>query len=156
MTNGVLSFTISNPTAEQMAALQALMTQTNTGADAPAKKRGRPAKTVSPDEDEDFGKEELEEEDLADEEETEEADEEESDEAEEEADEEEDAPKVSFDQVKAAINKYGATHPKQMKAIYASFKIKDTKELKSAKTKWAPVYVSVLAKLKELKKSSKK
>lgn len=108
-------------------------------------KRGKPAKTVSEDESEDFGKRALKKEDLHDDEECEALDEDESDD--EDSDNE-----VPFSKVKAAINLYGEDHPDEMKAILLSFNFKSTKELEKQPKKYEAVYNKVMAQLKKLKK----
>lgn len=121
------------------------------------KKRGRPAKTVSPDEDEDFGKKPLKKKDLKsddeDESEEEDLDEEDEDESDDGDPEEEEDDSLSFDEVSDVINKYGGKDAKGMKEIYSGFNLKNTKELKANPKKWEPVYRKVMAKLKALKKA---
>jgi hypothetical protein len=95
------------------------------------KKRKPRAKFSSGPESEEAEEEQSEEEET---EEEEESEEEESEEEEEETDE-----NVSFNDVKAAIDKYGEKKPKAMKTLLASFNLKSTIELKKAKKKWAPV-----------------
>lgn len=109
-----------------------------------------PEKTISDEEDEDFGSEELEEEDLevADDEDTDE----ESEEDDEESEDEEDEASLKFDEVKKAMNRFGESNPVAMKAILASFNIKNSKELEKHPKKWEPVYRKTMAKLKALKK----
>lgn len=125
---------------------------------APEKKKA-PAKTVSPDEDEDLGKDEIDEDDVADEEEDEadESEDEDEDESEDEEDsdeEEEDEKEAgpSFDDVKKAMNRYGKTHPDQMKNILLGFNLKSTKELEKHPKKWEPVLRKTLGALKKIKK----
>jgi hypothetical protein len=139
------------------------------------KGKKKPLKTVDADEDEDFGSSELSEDDLDDEEEDEapakktkskkstkdtDADESEdededtdSDESEDESDED-DEPSVSFQDVRAALNKYGEKHPDQARAILSTFNIKSPKELaaKHNEKYWEPVYRKVMAKIKAAKK----
>lgn len=144
------SVTLHGITAEQFTAIQALLngkTATDTDEDTDAvdmtelkkkaAKKTKPAKTVSEDEDEDFGEKEMMGEDL-------------DEDADEDADEDEDEEEgLTFEEVKAAINKYGNKHPDQMKAILLGFNFKSTKELKEHKAKWEPVYRKVMAKLKK-------
>lgn len=147
MQTNAVTITLSNPSPEQLSALSALLNQ-----DAPVTKRGRgrPAKTVSFDEAENFGTKELSEEELGEIEETEETEEGvEEEETEEEAEEEE---TLSFDTVKEAINKFGNKKPDAMKNILTSFGVKNTKDLEKKKAKWQPVYAKVMAKLKAEKK----
>lgn len=168
MTNSI-TVTIPNPTQKQIAALaeiidtRYLVDETTT----PAKKtksRKAPAKTVSEDEDEDYGTEEMEEgdEDLEGDDEEEEvplkkkatskkkaAVVEEEDEDEEEADED---GGLDWDEVRDAMNTYGEKNKAGMKAILAGVNVKTTKELMTHKNKWEPVYRKVMAKLKALKK----
>lgn len=115
-------------------------------AEAPTKKtRGKKAKpeaTVSEEEEEEFGtKGALDEEELEEEEESEE----------EESEEEESG--LDWDELKAAINKYGEKKPEDMKAILLGFNMKSTKELEKHKNKWEPVYRKVMVKLKAMKKA---
>jgi len=153
--NRAVTVTIPNPTAAQMIAIAELLeagAQNETAAEEaskPAKKRGRPAKTVSDDEDEDFGKKELSEEDL-DEDEGEESDEESDEDA-----EDDEEPSVTFAEVRGAINKYGEKHPDQMRAILLGFGLKGPKELSATKNQkhWEPIYRKVMAKLKASKKA---
>jgi hypothetical protein len=108
-----------------------------------AAKKGKPSKTVSDDEDEDFGTK-----GAVDEDELEEDD---ADESDDDAEEDEDA--LPWETVKEAINKYGNKSPDAMKAILLSFNFKSTKELQQHKVKWEPVYRKVMAKLKATKKA---
>lgn len=159
-----ITVTIPNPTAGQLAALTDILNaveqnETSTENASKVKRgRGRPAKTVSEDEDEEFGTKPLGKKDLKnDEDEDEETeasesdeDEDESNDGNEEEDDEEEG--LSFDTVKAAINKYGEKKPDDMKAILASFGFKGTKQLSEAKpSKWQAVYDKVQAKLKKKK-----
>lgn len=157
-----MSVTFHDLTLSQVTQINSML-HTEAAKETPAeetpapKKRGRPSKTVSPDEEEDFGKKPLKKKDLKsdDEDEEEEEDEEnesESDDEEEDEDEEEDD-SLSFDEVSAAINKYGTKDAKGMKEIYSGFNLKNTKELKANPKKWEPVYRKVMAKLKALKKA---
>jgi TATA-binding protein-associated factor Taf7 len=145
------------------------------------KGKKKPLKTVDADEDEDFGSEPLDEDDLDEEEdeetessgksrtlragkrkskkvdadETEEdndEDSEEESEGDDEADETE--PSVSFQEVRAALNKYGEKHPDQARAILSTFNIKSPKELAAKQNEkyWEPVYRKVMAKIKAAKK----
>lgn len=150
-----ITVTIPNPTAGQLSALTDLMNgveQNKTASDAAnqkkTSKRTTPEDTVDEEEEETFGNKKLTKKELAekDEDETDE----ETDETEEETDEDEDG--LTFDQLTAAINKYGNKKPDEMKAILLGFNLKSTKELKQHKNKWAPVYTKVLAKLKAQKK----
>jgi hypothetical protein len=135
--NNSVTFTIGNPTAQQIAAITALLNGETTTTTSP--KRGRPAKntqpaeTVSSDESEDFGTTDMTESDF------------ETTTTEDETTEEE---TPSFDTVKAAINKYGNAHPDKMKAILLSFGVKSTKELEASPSKWQSVLTKVQAKLK--------
>lgn len=114
--------------------------------EAPAKKKAakksKPAKTVSEDEEEEFGTK-----GAVDEDELEDEDAEESD------DDAEDEDALPWETVKEAINKYGNKKPDEMKAILLSFNFKSTKELQQHKVKWEPVYRKVMAKLKATKKA---
>jgi hypothetical protein len=149
------------------------------------KGKKKPLKTVDADEDEDFGSEPLDEEDLddgeddeeeedaptkragksgpvrsgkkqskkVDTEQTEETDDEEDEEG-SEGDDEADEPSVSFQDVRAALNKYGEKHPDQARAILSTFNIKSPKELSAKHNEkyWEPVYRKVMAKIKAAKK----
>lgn len=117
--------------------------------EAPAKKKAakksKPAKTVSEDEEEEFGtKGAVDEDELEDEDED-------AEESDDDAEEDEDA--LPWETVKEAINKYGNKKPDEMKAILLSFNFKSTKELQQHKVKWEPVYRKVMAKLKATKKA---
>lgn len=144
-----ISITIPNPTAGQLAAIADIMnaveqnTVASEAAAKPKKTRSKPEKTVSEDEEEDFGKKEIEAEDLDDDGEDEE------EEINSDGEEEDEAPPLSFDDVKAAINKYGEKKPDDMLAILHGFNIKSTKELQKHKSKWEPVYRKVMVKLKK-------
>lgn len=158
-TNSV-TFTVNNPTQDQLAVILKAMK----GA-----KAGAPANTVSPDEDENFGKKpltkkQLKEKEEAEEKESEEDSEEDSEESEteeeeeseeESEDEEEDSeePGLSFEEVKGTIGRLGAKHPTKAEAILKSFNLANLKELKAAPKKWEPVYKKVKAKLAALKKA---
>ncbi len=121
-----------------------------------SKKKAAPVKTVSPDEDEDYGTSG----DLTDEElEVEEEDEkpvkrkaaskkvvEEDEEEEEESDD--DAPSIEFDEVRAAINKLGNRDASAMKTILASFNLKTAKEVERHPKKYEAIYRKVMTKLK--------
>lgn len=100
-------------------------------------KTTKPAKTVSDDEDEDFGTEEMGSADLDEETET------------DEDAEDEDEATLTFDEVKAAVNKYGNKNADQMRAILHGFNLKSTKELERNKKYWEPVYRKVMAKMKK-------
>lgn len=143
-----ISVTVQNPTTAQWRVLATLLTEGGTertdgdeheaSEETPVRaRRGRPAKTVSPDEDEDFGTSEISAKDLR-----EEAEEE------EETDEDEDSEELDWATLKAAVNEYGEKNVDGMKAILASFNLKSTKELKNSENKWEPVYRKVMAKLK--------
>lgn len=140
----------------------------------------KPSKTVSDDEDEDFGTKSLREEDLEEEAEDDEedegvgksrtvrgkkaksrasdqedaADEPEEDNEDDEGDSEDDEPSVTFQEVRAALNKYGEKHPDQAQAILLSFGIKSPKELSAVKNEehWEGIYRKVMAKIKSSKK----
>lgn len=103
--------------------------------------RKKPAPTVDDEEDEDFGTEALEKEDL--------------DESDEEDLDEDEEPSVTFKEVRAALNKYGEKYPDQARAILAGFNIKSPKELSSTSNQkyWSPVYKKVMSKLKSIKKN---
>jgi hypothetical protein len=116
---------------------------------AEPKKRGRPAKTVSDDEEEDFGKKPLSKKDLSADDEEEESEEEETEESSD--DEEEESDELTFGDITDAINEYGEKHVDEMKAILLSHNIKSTKELKLHPKKWEPVYRKVMTKLAGLK-----
>lgn len=150
-----ITVTIPNPTPKVIAAIAAILNETTdttvgmtsdtaslagiTKARRGSTKTTNPAKTVSPDEDEDFATEALDEEDL------DVTDDEDTD---DETDEDEG---LDFATVKAAINKYGEKKPNDMKTILSGFNLKSTKELQAKKTKWEPVYRKVMVKLKALK-----
>lgn len=136
-----ITVTIPNPTAGQLLALSDILGATDEVAAAKSGRKSKPAKTVSKDEEENFGEDAISEEEL------EEGEEEES---EEESEEEE--TELTFDDVKDVINEYGEKHAAQMKAILLSFGCKNTKELSTKKSKWQPVLDKVNAKLKALKK----
>jgi hypothetical protein len=153
------TFTINNPTKEQLAVILKAMK---------ASKMGAPENTVSEEEDENFGKKPLTKKQLkakaAQEEEAEEESEEESEEAEEESDaeeeeeseeeaEDEEEASLSFEEVKATIGRLGAKHPTKAEAILKSFNLANLKELKAAPKKWEPVYKKVKARLAALKKA---
>jgi ATP-binding cassette subfamily F protein 2 len=147
------------------------------------KKRKKPSKTVSDDEDEDFGTKALKEEDLeeeaeddeedegtrkpkslrgkksnartSDDEDADEADESEEDDESDESDSEDDEESsVTFQEVRAALNKYGEKHPDQAQAILLTFGIKSPKELSAVKNEkhWEGIYRKVMAKIKAGKK----
>ncbi len=126
-TQNAITVTINNPSKWQIDAIENLLAGTHVAQEdtpyAVNKKAAKPAKTVSPDEDEEFGTSPLKEEDL----------------------EEEDT--LTFDKVLDVVNEYGSSYPKEMKAILAGFGLKSTKELKTAKNKWAAVFKKVSAKL---------
>lgn len=135
-----ITVTIPNPTPAQLAALSAILDPRQEATNPPVTGRTRKSKplpTVDEEESEDFGTKEMTEEEL---DETEHSEEE----------EEEDG--LTFDQVKAAINKYGEKNPDGMKAILLTFNVKTTKELSQHEKKWEPVYNKVMAKLKALKR----
>jgi hypothetical protein len=144
--SNAITVTLNNPTAGQLAALSDILNgveQNRTSseeADKPkTRKNARPPKTVSHEEDEEFGTEgALDEEDL----------EVSSDDTESEDTEDE---SVSWEDVTEALNTYGGKHPDEAKAILLGFNIKSTKELKAHKNKWEPVYRKVMAKLKKAK-----
>lgn len=158
MSTQSITVTIPNPTKTQMTALAAILASTsattaNLGEIALRAKRGgssktskSPAKTVSPDEDEDYGNEALDEDDVMEAGSDDPADFDDEDEA-----DEEEEPGVSFADLKASITKYGEKSPKDMKAIYAGFNVKTIQELKTKPAKWEAVYSKVQAKLKALK-----
>lgn len=148
-----VSLTLSNPTAGQLAAINDILStvegSTNTEVTPTRRTRGRPAKTVSEEESESFGTKTLTARDL------EEINEEinadiEAEELDESEEEEESG--VTFDQVKAVINKYGEKKPDEMRAILAGFNVKSTKQLADLPAKWEPVYNKVQAKLTAQKK----
>lgn len=147
-----ITLTIPNLTPSQVNAITEILAGKVAAplADITKAKRGvskkAPLKTVSPDEDPDFGAEALEEDDI----EVEAADVDEDEEADEDEDEDDG---ITFDQVRAVINKYGDKKPDAMKAILTGFNLKGTKELERTKSKWQPVYDKVSAKLKLLKKA---
>jgi hypothetical protein len=192
--NRAVTVTIPNPTTAQMIMISELMEagdQNETAQKAPKKgKRTAPAKTVSDDEDEDFGKKAMSEDDLdeetaeddaedegatksrtlrnkkrkasaMDEEDAEEDSDTETDSEDDETDtdsDEDESPKVTFQELKAAMNKYGEKHPDQMRAILSGFNIKGPKEL-AARTNekyWDPVFRKVMSKLSAMKKKAKK
>lgn len=143
MENNSITVTLHNPSPEHRRALLALLDarlETTTEETITPKKRGRPAKTVSDDEEESFGTKEIEKEELEDDEDGEE----------EESEEEESA--LDWDDVKAAVNKYGAKSEEGMRSILLGFNIKTTKELQKHPKKWEAVYRKVNSKLKALKK----
>lgn len=147
------SLTISGLTAEQFSHVTALLKTTETPEksdtiDMTSLKKVNPEKTVSEEEDADFGKKPLKAKDLEDDE-AEEA--EETEESNEEADEE---PAITFADVRAALNKYGEKYPDQARAILLGFNIKNPKELSAQGNQkyFEPIYRKVMAKLKLLKK----
>lgn len=161
MNTNSITITIPNPTSVQMEAIAAIMgaapvggVRVGSASDSPlagisrakrgASKRAAPLKTVSPDEDEDYGTEAIDEDEL---------DVASDEDLDVEADEDEEESRVTFDMVKAAINKYGDKKPDAMKAILTGFNLKGTKELERTKSKWQPVYDKVMAKLQALKKA---
>lgn len=175
-TNHAVSVTLTNVTPAQYEAIAKMLA----GETAPTKRgRAKPAKTVSDDEDDDFGTKSLSEEDLEDDEaetddnedesekvsaksgkktaqatdDNDETEEEEDAEDSEENDEEESG--VTFAEVRAACNKYGEKHPDEMRAILKSFKIESPKALsKSSNEKhWAPIYKKVMIRLKAMRKN---
>jgi hypothetical protein len=133
MSTNAITFTVNNPTAEQITAITNIL---NGGVNATAR-RGRPAKTVSPEESEEFGNAALSEEDVSTDE---------TDDAETDTDGEDEG--LTFKTVKNAINKYGNMNAKGMKAIYAGFKVENTKVLEGKPKLWEPVYRKVMAALK--------
>jgi hypothetical protein len=148
-TNSV-TFTVTNPTKEQLAViLKALK-----GA-----KNEMPLPTVSDEEDANFGRKPLTKKDLKAKDEEEEAEEVESDDDhdEEETEEEEndnDSEELTFDEVKTALTKLGGQHPAKAEAVLKSFGFPNLKELKIKPNKWEAVYKKtkgVLATLKKLK-----
>lgn len=149
-----VTVTLNNPTQGQLLALNDILHAADAAnAEKPAKvtkgKAGKPKASVSPDEEEDFGTKAVDEEEL--EEESEDSDDAEEDEDAEESDEEEDDA-LTFDEVKAALNKYGNKNPDGAKAILLGFNIKTTAELQKHKTKWEPVYRKLMARIKAAKK----
>ena|SRR5271166_4070175 len=157
VSNSAITITLNNPTAGQLAALTDILNgvEQNVGATEEAAKpktrRGKkaPEKTVSDDEDEEFGIQgAVDEEDLEDS--SDESDDTDT-ESEDEDDEEEQAA-CSWEDVTDVLNTYGSKHPDEAKAILLGFNIKSTKELKAHKNKWEPVYRKVKSKLKGLKK----
>lgn len=128
---------VVNPVAKDDA-LAPLTTRARRGS---SKKTAAPEPTVSPDEERDFGETELSEEDL-------DVEVDEDTETEDES-EDEDEETLDFAEVKQAINKWGKKNPKDMTAILLSFNVKTTPELQRQKSKWAPVYRKVMAKLKK-------
>lgn len=150
-TTNSITFTVANPTAQQISAIASILDGTvfNAATKAPViaslaplatqgKKGGKaPTKTVSEDEDETYGTSAIEESEF--------------DEVIDE-DEEDAEPTVSFDEVKAAINKYGQKNPKNMQLILAGFNIKSTKELKAAPSKWEVVLMKINKAIKASKK----
>ncbi len=136
MTTNTFSVTIPNLTALQIAAIESLLNETTTTRKSHTKKAA-PQATVSEEEDEDFGSEETEGEEIEDEDDNEDEDE---------------TPAVTFDQVKAAINKYGATHANEMRAILKAHKAGSTKELSTKPKQWESVLNKVNVALKKLKK----
>ena len=151
-----ITVTIPNPTTAQMNTIAGLLASMGEAAETAPKKRAsraKPAKTVSDEEDEDFGKKAMTSKDVEDEDNAD--DEEESEtESEEEDDEdgEEEEPGVTFDEVKAAMNKYGEKFPDQMRAILLAHNLKSPKELKNHPKYWEPVYRKTMAKIKTMKK----
>lgn len=107
-------------------------------------KKGKPAKTVSEEEDEGFATQPLKKADLEEEEEFEE----------EEEEEEESDGGVSFDEVKEALNKYGSKKPLAATALLKSFGVNNSKELSfpKNKNKLEPVYKKLMGVLKAMKK----
>lgn len=130
-------------------------------------KKSAPEPTVDEDEDEDFGKKTLKKKDLSEDDEDEEeleasddeeADDEESDNEESDEDAEDtDEPSITFEELKAAVNKLGEKRPDEMRVILSSFNIKTPKELSSVKNEkyWEPIYRKVMVKLKATKKAKK-
>lgn len=156
------SITVGGLNSKQFEAIRTILAGEKAEDEKPAKSKKAPVKTVSPDEDEDLGKEAVDEDEVEDDEDEDEADEsedEDEDESEDEDsdsdDEEEEDEKQagpSFDEVKKVINRYGKTHPDQMKNILLGFNLKSTKELEKHPKKWEPVLRKTLGALKKLKK----
>lgn len=176
--NRAVTVTIPNPTSAQMIAIAELLEAAEqnetaqTAVTTKKTKRSKPLKTVSDDEDETFGTKAMSEDDLEDIDTDEDeapakktkskkavaTDDDETDEDAEtdtDSDEDDEEPSVTFQEVKAAINKYGEKHPDQMRAILLAFNIKGPKELAARHNEkyWEPVYRKVMAKLKAAKKS---
>lgn len=138
-----ISVTIPNPTPAQIEALTNILAgnakkKAPMGEMAAASKRGgnkTPLKTtVSAEEDEDFGTEALDEEDL------------DTDEVEEEEEE----PAIKFSDLRKQINKLGNEDPKAMKTILASFNIKKAAEVEQHPKKYEAIFRKIKAKLKIL------
>lgn len=143
-----MNLTLEGITPEQCAAVLKLIKDSDS-------KKSKPPKTVSDDEDEDFGKKPLKAKDLEDDEDDVDTATDEDSDDEEDADEDaDDNPQVTFKELRAAVNKYGEKKPDQMRAILLGFNMKSPKELsaKGAERYWDAVYAKVNAKLKALKK----
>lgn len=147
------SLTIDNINAKQFEAITRLL--------------NAPEPTVSPDEDENFGKSALTEEDLADEEPTTKkrrgkaakataaksfADTEDGDETEES---EEAESTLEFGEVKRVINAYGNQFPELMRGILQRAGVKSTKLLEEKPELWQEVYDETLERLEKFEKSTK-
>ena len=100
---------------------------------------------MSDEEEEDFGKKPLKAKDL------DESEEEEDENGKEENDEEEE-PELSFDEIRAAITKYGEKRPKGMQAILDQHGVKNVKALEKKEARWEAVYKSTMAAIKAAKK----
>lgn len=140
-----LNVTLTGVTPTQFEALTKLLS-----GETPSKKKTTPQKTVSDDEDEDFGTKPLKAKNLEEDYESEESDE---DSEEDETEDEESS--ITFKDVRAAVNKYGEKHPDQMRAILLGFNMKSPKELsaKHNERHWEPLYRKVMAKIKAAKKN---
>lgn len=140
------SLTLHNLTGMQVQNILNVLTETGS-LDIPvskkAGKKSKPENTVSDEEDEDFGKKILSKKDL------EEDSKDDADDSEDEEESEDDEDALTFEEVKAALNKYGNKKPEEAKAILLGFNIKSTKELEKHKNKWEPVYRKIQAKLKK-------
>lgn len=143
-----MTVTIHNPTAAQLEWLAKKFTWSGeTTEETPVKtKKTKPLKTAAEDTESEMDEDDLSSDDAPEDELSEE------DEMQKDADDEDDdTDGLSFDEVKAALNKYGVKHPDEAKAILLGFNIKSTKELKNHQKKWEPVYRKVMAKLKKMK-----
>lgn len=166
MTPG-LNLTFTNLSAEQHSKLlKAWYALTNA-----------PQKTVSPDEDEDFGTKPLRAKDLEDEEEDEapkkkkakravvddeseeddadvEEDQDEEDAEDDDSDGDDDEPGISFKDVRAAVNKLGEKKPETVRSILKGFGIDTPKELSATRNAkhYEGVYRKVMAAIKAGKK----
>jgi SWI/SNF-related matrix-associated actin-dependent regulator 1 of chromatin subfamily A len=154
-----ISVTIPNPTAAQIQALTSILAGTATATTATTtttttiakgsldklvagstKKTKAPPKTVSTEEDEDFGEDALDEEDL---ELADNADDEEED---------EDEPALDFATVKAACMEWRERNETSFKTILTAHNIKSIRELETKPKKWAPVYETISMKLTTARK----